>query len=227
MIAFYRYFDEPLDPLVDKWLTGMITLSGNDPADWLMQRIDPVQGPLKVTETLDALGVKDTFMAGYFHPGADLLKIYHTPANQRTDLNTRPDPYNQTTAVDLGMLLTDIYECADGGGTLIAVFPDQIRPEECRHMLDLLSQNKIGVLIEAGVPDGTRVAHKHGWTDSPLTFLTDAGVVYSPAGDYVLAVSLWNDREMVWDPTSRLVSELSRAVYNYFNPPAAGSAPKS
>jgi hypothetical protein len=86
-------------------------------------------------------------------------------------------------------------------------------------MLDLLADNRIGVLIEAGVPDGTRVAHKHGWTDSPLTWVADAGIVYSPAGDFVLTLYLWNDREMIWEPTSRLMADLSRSVYNYFNPP--------
>jgi hypothetical protein len=36
----------------------------------------------------------------------------------------------------------------------------------------------------------------------------------------VLSLYLWNDQEMIWDPVSRLVAELSQAVYNYFNPPA-------
>jgi hypothetical protein len=63
------------------------------------------------------------------------------------------------------------------------------------------------------------VAHKHGWTESPLDSLGDAGVVFSPAGDYVLSIFLWNGREMDWVPTSGLVADLSRAVYNYFNPP--------
>jgi len=129
------------------------------------------------------------------------------------------DPLNQTAASDMGMLLADIYECAHGGGTLRAVFPDQIQPAECQEMLDLLSQDRLGYLLQAGVPDGTRVAHKHGWTESPFDSLGDAGIVFSPAGDYVLCIFLWNSREMIWEPTSDLVADLSRAVYNYFNPP--------
>ncbi len=220
MTAFYRTFDEPLDEEADRWLTEMITLSGNDPADWLMERMSSSRGPLMVTETLQGgLGLESTFLAGFFRPGSPLLRQYLTPGNGRTDLNTRPDPYNQTTATEIGLLLSDIYACAKGGGNLLAAFPGEIRPEECRHMLDLLAQNKIGILIEAGVPEGTRVAHKHGWTDSPLDSIGDAGVVYSPGGDYVVSLFLWNSPDMVWEPTSALMADLARAIYNYFNPP--------
>jgi hypothetical protein len=86
-------------------------------------------------------------------------------------------------------------------------------------MLDLLAQNKLGYLIEAGVPEGTRVAHKHGFVDSPLDFVVDSGIVYTPGGNYVLSIFLWNDPPMIWDPTARLISDLSRAIYNYFNVP--------
>jgi beta-lactamase class A len=220
MVAYYRYFDEPLDPEADRLMRQMITLSANDSADWLMQRIGTFDGPLLVTDTMEKLGLESTFIAGYFKLGSELMRVYRTPGNQRSDVNTRPDVYNQTTASETGMLMADIYQCANGGGTLLAVFPGQITPSECSHMLDLLADNHIGVLIEAGVPEVTRVAHKHGWTESPLRWLSDVGVVYTPGGDYVLSVYLWNDPEMIWEPTSELVAELSRAAYNYFNPPA-------
>jgi len=220
MVAFYRYFDGPFDEEADRWLTEMITLSGNDPADWLMERISPSRGPLMVSEMLmDDLGLHSTFMAGFFHPGSPLLWQYTTPGNTRPDIDTHPDPYNQTTATEMGELLSDIYACANGGGNLIAAFPGEIKPEECRHMLELLSGNKIGILLEQGVPEGTRVAHKHGWTDSPLDSIGDAGIIYSPGGDYVVSIFLWNSPEMLFEPTATLFANLSRAIYNYFNPP--------
>jgi beta-lactamase class A len=220
MVTYLANNPLPLDSEADTWLKEMITLSGNDPADRLMQRLDQVRGPLIVSEMMQKLGLNSTFLAGYFKFGSDLLKAFRTPGNQRLDVNTRPDIYNQTTPSEMGTLMADIYRCSNGGGGLLAALPGQLSPDKCRLMLDLLSQNKIGVLIEAGVPDGTRVAHKHGWYDSPLTWVGDAGVVYTPGGDYVLSVFLWNDPDMIWDPTSKLVAELSRAVYNYFNPPS-------
>jgi len=141
-----------------------------------------------------------------------------TPGNQRFDVNTRPNPYNQTTVSELGMLLADLYDCQRGGGALLAAFPNELTPSECGHILDLLSQNRIAWLIEASVPEGTRVAHKHGWTSSPLDTITDAGIVYSPGADYVLAMSLWDSNEMIWEPTAAMFAQLGRAVYNYFNP---------
>ncbi len=222
MVAYYRYFDLPFDAEAERWMREMITESGNDPADWLMDRmtdLGELPGPLMVTRTVrEDLGLENTFMVGYYRP-SPILQVIETPANQRTDINTRPDPYNQTTPGEIGMLLSDIYACANNGGTLMAAFPGEITSEECQQILDILGRNYLGSLIQGGVPDGTRVAHKHGWTQSPLDMVSDAGIVFSPGGDYVVSIFLWNDPEMIWTPTSRTVGNLSKAVYNYFNPP--------
>lgn len=221
MLTYYRYFDPPFDEEAARWMTETITLSGNDPPDWLMTRLDPQRGPLIVSQTMEELGFQSTFMAGYFYLGAPLLKVYRTPGNTRSDINPDPDIYNQTTAGEMGMLLADIYACAEGGGNLMAAFPGAFTRQECDEMLNLLSNNKLGYLIEAGVPEGTRVAHKHGWPDSPFDTLADAGIVYSIGGDYVTVIFLWNQQEMIWDPTARLFADLNRAIYNFFNPPVA------
>lgn len=217
--TYFRFNDLPLDPEPQAWMRDMLTLSRNNTSDLLMDELDPVRGPLMVTETLQELGLDSTFIAGYFRLGAQLLRVYNTPANSRVDINTGPDPYNQTTASEMGFLLADLYRCADDGGTIRAVFPEEITPDECSVILDLLAENEIAVLLEAGVPEGTRVAHKHGWTGSPPEWLGDAGVIYTAGGDYVLTIYLWDDQAMVWEPTSRLVANVSEAVYNYFNPP--------
>ncbi len=216
------YENLPEEHEVRRWLEQMITLSGNDPADWLMEKvIDKVRGPLEVTKDMRELGLENTFLAGYFYPGAPLLAQYTTPANQRTDVNTDPDPYNQTAVSDLGMLLEDIYQCAaGGGGTFAAVWPGQITPGECRIMLDLLSRNRIARLLEEGVPEGTRVAHKHGWVTGPdgyMHTIGDAGIIYSPGGSYVLVIFIQDQQPLIWEPSAAMFADLGRAVYNYFN----------
>ncbi|MDD2695290.1 MAG: serine hydrolase, partial [Anaerolineales bacterium] len=168
------------------------------------------------------LGLQNTFLAGYFYEGAPLLELVETPANQRVDINTDPDPYSQTTPSDIGMLLEDIYRCAEsGGGTLVAAFPGEITQGECQTMIEYLARNKIGVLIEAGVPDGTRVAHKHGWVsyNGIINTVGDAGIVYTPGGNYILVVFLHHPTQIIWEPASKLVADLSRAVFNYYNLP--------
>jgi len=223
MVSAFRRMAADADPETLKLMGDMIDLSGNEAADWLMDRvIDATRGPLVVTEDMEAVGLENTFMAGYFTAGSPLLAIIETPANRRLDVNTDPDPYSQTTPSDIGMLLEDIYQCAQtGGGALVAAFPGEIEQAECQIMIDYLKLNKLGSLIEAGVPDGTQVAHKHGWvsTNGIINTIGDAGIVFTPGGNYVLVVFLNHPNQLIWDPASKLTSELSRAVYNYYNLP--------
>ena len=225
MISAYRLLgdDPPAEAIT--LLGGMIEQSGNDPADWLMEQfIDPTRGPLIVTEDMRKLGLENTFLTQQFRPGSPILGYFSTPANSRTDINTEPDPTNQTTLSDMGMLLADLYQCAElGGGSLIAVFPGEITQQECRDMIDLLTRNKLGSLIDAGVPDGTRIGHKHGWvrdiTTTAILTIGDAGIVYTPSGNYVLVIYFYHPVQLVWDPISSLIGNLSKVVYNYYNLP--------
>ena len=109
-----------------------------------------------------------------------------------------------------------------GGGTLVTEFPDEITQVECQTMITLLTGNKLGLLIEAGVPEGTRVAHKHGWVSIAgiMNTLGDAGIVYTPGGNYVLVVFLYQPIQLIWEPASTLVADLASAVYNYYNLPS-------
>ena len=174
-----------------------------------------------MTADLQALGLQNTFWAGYFYDGAALLDRFDTPASRRTDVNTQPDVYNQTTAADMGGLLADLYHCAESGsGRLTEVFPGELTQAKCRLMVETLRGNLLPVLIKAGVPEGTQIGHKHGWVQGPdgmLHVIADAGLVYSPGGSYVMAVYLYQPTQLLFDPANVLVARLSRAVYRYFN----------
>jgi beta-lactamase class A len=223
MVSAFKRLKEPTSTEATDLIGLMIDRSENPPADQLMMDyLDPVSGPLLVTQDMQTIGLQNTFLAGYFYQGAPLLKSFTTPANSRTDIFTNPDSYNQTTPAELGMLLEDIYQCANtGGGTFAAAFPGEVTQNECRQMIAFLVRNKIGVLIEAGLPDGTQFAHKHGWITDPadgvIHTIGDAGIVYSPAGNYILSIYLYHPVQVVFDPVNVMVSQLSRAVYNYFN----------
>ena len=133
MVSVYRHFNSKIDDQTSAQLKDMIALSNNDATDNLMKSLDEKRGPLVVTETMQALGFENTFINGYFYPGAGVLKFYSTPANKRADVNTDPDIYSQTTPSDMGMLLEDIYLCAQtGGGTLVAVFPGKLTRQPAR-----------------------------------------------------------------------------------------------
>lgn len=223
MISTFKRTGEPTPADVTSLLESMIELSANDPADTLMQTVmDRQLGPLEVTDDLTALGMQNTFLAGYFYTGASLLRSFSTPANQRVDINTGPDRYNQTTPMEIGQLLNDIYTCANtGGGTFSAVFPGEISQNECRTMISMLSLNKTGTLMEAGLPEGTQLAHKHGWltdsTDGLVHTISDAGIVYTSGGNFIMVTYLYNPTQLLFNPANALVAALTQSVYNYYN----------
>jgi len=223
MISTFRRLEEPSPANITSLMESMIELSENDPADRLMEEvIDSRLGPLAVTEDLQKMGYDNTFLAGFFYPGAALLRDFTTPANSREDVSSDPDRYNQTTPVEAGMLLNDLYQCASsGGGTFAAVFPGQISQAECRLMISYLTKNRIAVLIEAGVPEGVQVAHKHGWlTDSAdglIHTISDAAIVYSPGGNFILVIYLYDQEQLLFDPANELVASITQSIYNYYN----------
>lgn len=222
MVTAFRYIEDPWPQQYLDLMEEMIEQSENTSTDALAKQvIDQAFAPMIVTEDMQRLGLENTFWAGYFEAGAQPLQLYDTPANQREDIDTDPDIYDQTTPADMGMLMEDIYTCAEqDGGTLIAAFPGEITQEECNLMITYLARNQIAVLIQAGVPSGTTVAHKHGWaveTDGYIHTFGDVAIVYTPGGNYVLSIFMHHPVQAVFDPINILYSDISQAVYNFFN----------
>jgi len=211
-----------LSPGIANSISQTLGKSSNDATDIVLSAIDPNRGPVIVTNDMRAIGLQSTFLAGFFTNPAYLLpSIPVTPGNSRTDVTTEPDPYSQTTPSEMGVLLRDIYQCAqNGGGALIAAFPDKVNPDTCQLLIDFMAQDKLGSLIQGGVPDGTLVPHKHGYVpanDGVIHDISDVGIVYSPGGNFVLSIYTYHPVTNVWDITNPLFINLTQAVYNYFN----------
>ncbi len=217
VVEAYKHLEGPPDVDTTKILSETMTLSGNYTSNLLLRDTigdgDAYEGVRRLNETMKLIGLVNTFMATPYDEDV-LPQHISTPANQRTDVSTNPDPFMQTTPQDMGRLLEMIYQCAKGGGTLIAAYPDELTPDECQAMLDTMSQNRIGALIEAGAPEGTPVAHKHGWVGDSHG---DAGIVFTPGGDYVLCIYLYHTDWLEWEVSSPLMARISEAAYNYFN----------
>jgi len=208
---------ETLDQIREAFLN-----SSNFHANLILQSIgdeSALRGAQRLTENLRLLGIQNTFMAKAFDQDTPVQPIL-TPANQRTDVNTNPDPYIQSTANDIASILMMLYHCANtGGGPLAVVFPGQITQGECQAILSGLAQNQTGVQIDGGVPEGVKVAHKEGLSDNAYG---DAGIVFSPAGDYILVEYIWTPEYLNWDYGRVIMADISRAVYNYLNQPTSG-----
>lgn len=219
MTSLFRRIDLPLAADIEQSLRLMIDQSENTPADTLMANyIGGNLAPMSITEDMRSLGLENTFLAGFFYIGAPLLQRYETPANIRTDVAVSLDVYNQTTAADMAALLAQVYHCAENDGGLAAAFPGEVTPQECETMLAFLKDNKLPALITAGLPEGTPIAQKHGWVieeDGLMHTIVNSGVVYSPAGDYVLSIFFYHPIQLFYDPANLLMARLSQAVYNY------------
>ncbi len=218
MMETYRVLDQPPDVDQTKLLTETMTLSGNFTANLLLRDIigggDAYQGVENLTASMRYLGLVNTFMAAPYDETAPPPAIV-TPANSRTDLNTNPDPYMQTTAREVGLMLEMIYQCSQGGGALMVAYPGAFTPEECQQMLEMMSGDRTGSMIEAGLPPGTRFARKHGWAGDTHA---DAAIVFSPGGDFILVVYLYRPQWLEWDVSNPLITRIATATYNYFNP---------
>lgn len=218
MMETYRALDQPPDAEQMKLLTETMTLSGNFTANLLLRDIigggDAYQGVENLTASMRYLGLTNTFMAAPYDETAPPPAIV-TPANSRTDLNTHPDPYMQTTAREVGLMLEMIYQCAHGGGALMVAYPGAFTPEECQQMLEIMSEDRTESLIEAGLPPGTRFARKHGWADDTHA---DAAIVFGPMKDFILVVYLYRPQWLEWDVSNPLITRIATATYNYFNP---------
>ena len=109
---------------------------------------------------------------------------------------------NTTTARDLAVLLESIETGRAASRS------------SCEAMREILLHQEFNEEIPAGLPPGTRVAHKTGWITGVLH---DAAVIYPPGRKpYVLVVLT---REIPDEKVARrLIADISRAVWTYAVP---------
>lgn len=115
----------------------------------------------------------------------------------------RPYNYgdNKTSASDAGKILEDIYT-----GRLVS-------EEASKEMYSLLLDQQRRSKIPAGLPWGTKCANKTGETDD---FCHDAAIVCSGGANYVITVMVEYHGNAY--SCNNNIANVSRIVYNYFNP---------
>lgn len=214
----YRQLESMPDGNTATLITAALTESDNASANLILQQIgagDPYTGALQVTDFLRTLGLESTFLAAPY----DLKEgvpppNFSTPGNSRPGLSTNPDPYIQTTALEMGLLLEGLGQCAQGSGMLRMIFPREITPAECEDMLHIMEQNQVTALLRAGVPSNVRVAHKNGWTGETHA---DIALIHSPNGRLVITAFLYQPAWLVWEESAPLFADLGRLTYRFFN----------
>ena len=224
MIDFYRYLAFP--PTQDEaWLmANSLLCSNNSSSNLLMQIVggnDQFAGIASVTNTLQYLGAENSYITAPFYLGVEGQSLGSIPpptTSPNPSFNTNPDPFNQTTAEDMGTLFNLIYDCAEFNSGLASAYPNgEITQNECRQMIELMSANDLERLLQGGIPIDVRISHKNGWI---FDTVGDTGIVYSPNGrNYIISVYLWEETEFQdYEKLWPLVEEISRATWNFFNP---------
>lgn len=224
IIEYFRQLSR--DPTAgEAWLIANSLLCSNNSSSNLIMEIiggnDIFTGLRRVTNTLQAISATNTYISAPFYLGVEgqqLGSIQAPATTPNQTFSTEPDPFNQTTAADMGSIFSLIYDCAHYDSGLALTLPEgQITQQECRRMLEVTSAVDLERLLQGGIPPDARISHKNGWI---FDTVGDAGIVYSPNGrHYVISVFLWErtefqDYEKLWP----LVEEISRAAWNFFNP---------
>lgn len=249
LIDYFRHLWNSV-PQDEAWLMANSLLCSNNSSSNLLMKIigerlpteqqqevnsasstDPTfAGIADVTQTAQYLGAKNTYISAPLYLGIQGQQLGSIPAPQTSpnkNFNTDADPYNQTTAEDMGTLFSEIYDCANFGSGLMTAYPDgEYNQTECKQMLELMSANDLLRLLQGGIPAGVRIAHKNGWVSDVSG---DTGIVFPPNGrDYVISVYLWQKTEFqdytkLWP----LIEGISRAAWNYFSPNDPLIAPRT
>lgn len=228
LATYYSQINAPPNDADANMLAEAMICSENISTNEILSAVgggNPYTGANNVSAFLDQMGFQNSFI---YTPFAN--DPFITPQAPRTEttaadqVSGEPDPFNQMTVSEIGTLLQAMAQCAAGETSpLLTNFDGAFTPTECAQMLNLMSYNRIGALIESGVPSDVRVAHKHGWIEDTHG---DAAVVFSPGGDYVFVVVLHNPIWLNFDESSSLIENMSMTVYNYFNPDAPMTEPR-
>jgi beta-lactamase class A len=239
LIDYYKqlWFAVPKD---ESWLMANSLLCSNNASSNLMMQIigervtgnqqDVFAGIGDVTSNAGFVGARNTYITAPLYLGIEGQELGSIPAPQTSpnpNFTANPDPYNQTTAEDMGTLFSMIYDCANYGSGLMAAFPGgEYTQTECKQMLELMSANDLQRLLQGGIPEGVKISHKNGWVND---MSGDVGIVYPPNGrDYVIGVYLWQQTEFqdytkLWP----IIEGISRAAWNYFSPENPLIAPRT
>jgi beta-lactamase class A len=226
LAAYFQRHRGPLTYDEAYLVANMMMCSENISTNQVLAQIgdgDPLRGAQYVTAFVQSLNLRGTFIMQQYATLPDEVPVNAgTVMSGMDQTSTRPDAYNQITPKDLGWLLAGIYQCAQNEtGLLMQTYPDDFNAGECRQMLYAMDANAIGVFLEAGVPQGTRVIHKHGWISDTHG---DAGIVIGPKGAYVFVAVLYSQDWLEFDVSSPIIAELSRTAWNTFNPDAPVAA---
>ncbi|MEM7535153.1 MAG: serine hydrolase [Chloroflexota bacterium] len=204
-----------------QWMDFALGESNNYAANLLVQYLGDGSipaGASQFTNFSRQLGLDSTYMQSGYDAQTQLPQI-PTPGNQREDWQTNPDTNLQSTPLDMGRLLSAIYDCTQNTGFLIDTFGQgenpALTPEECHYILFYLSHDEFEELLWAGLPQprDAWIAHKHGFA---FESHSDVAIIWGPTGPYVVSAFLYRRGWLDWNTSNQAMKDLSRITWNFF-----------
>jgi hypothetical protein len=231
MVTAYRSLPRPYSEELADAIEQMIAYSINIKSNAVILAIgegDFEAGLMRVNETLQALGMRQTYIASGYHvedgPSYPRIPVperapVEIPPEEQVDL--LPDPTMQTSLSDQALIFEALYRCTEDGGRLLDVYPD-LTAADCEEMLDRLKHNPTRTLLGPGFADEVPLAHKNGFggggsTDERM----DVGIVWPPDGrPYLVGLYQWDGQDWIhWLRVWPQQIELSTTLYDYFTMP--------
>ncbi len=179
-----------LDQTVNQFLNSMITVSDNYSANELVKRLDGENGdPAQGMLVVNAFAAQEGYTDTF--QGRELADTSQE----------QPAAENYTSVKDCGLFLNRVY------------YGKCVSAQASEQMLNLLKLQTRTSKIPAGVPAGSLVANKTGELADTES---DAAIVYSPGGDYILCVIATGLTDTAAARTN--ITTISSVAYQYFNP---------
>jgi len=187
-----------LDKTVRELLEAMLEESDNTACDALLSRVG---GPLGVTAQLQLLGV-----AG-MHVDRSELELGQD-SEREGDAFSR-DPRDQTTPEAMVGLFRKI------------LAGEALTPGSTAHLLAWMAAATTGRMrLQAGLPPGTKLAHKTG-TGRGFLAVNDAGIIVLPDGKHLVVATYLRDSHAPLADQEHVLAEVARAAYERW-----GGAPR-
>lgn len=143
----------------------------------------------------------DYFGIDYFKNAFRRMGLYYTNITiEGMDLTSgRVAKENYTTPREMAYLLEKIYR------------KEMISKEKSELMMDILKRTKERSRIRRGIPSSWEVGHKTGLLRKSCS---DAGIIFSPSGDYLLVVLL--DDVPTYSNGKNFISKIAKITSEYY-----------
>lgn len=207
-----QHLQEGLNPTIRDLAKLMMILSDNTATDIIMN----ILGKENINRTIENLGLPNT--AVYFTTNEILLQIAGAENVEEAKRNFEKGMIARGGKWETDLEHNDVTTPRDLVHALELLYKKEIlTPEACEEILGIMKNCETGeARIKRYLPFNVKVAHKTGTMPG---IVNDAGIVFTPEGDYILVVlinGLEYEEQSYVAVGEDLIADISREIYRHF-----------